>query len=186
MSRIMRFTTRHEFACTPEAFFSTAIYFHPAYHEGLYRELRFREVQVLERHEEGDRLREVRIKRPIRDLPGPVKRALGVEAVEYREEALYDRRALTYEFRVFPNVLPGKIRIAGGYRILPAAPGRCLREVDLEVEVRLFGVGAAVERHILEDLRLSYDTAAAYTRRWIAGLGPSVPVDSAPPGTTES
>ena len=65
-------------------------------------------------------------------------------------------------------MLPGKLHIEGCYRILPAPRGGCLREVDLVVEVSIFGIGGVVERHVAEDLRRSYDVAADYTHRWIA------------------
>lgn len=171
----MRFSTRHEFACTPETFFSEAVYFDPQYHDGLYRELRFRSWEVVEHREEDGRVHEVRIKKPERDLPAAVRKALGVEAIEYREEVSYDRRSLSYTFRVIPNVLPGKIRIEGCYHLFPAGEGRCVREVEMEIEVKVFGVGSLVERHLAEDLRHSYDVAAAFTRRWIAERLPQAP-----------
>jgi hypothetical protein len=164
----MEFTTRHEFDCAAATFFSEAVYFHPEYHERLHRELHFRAVEIVERQEDGDRLREVRIKRLEREFPAAMRRAMGVDHIEYREEAEYDRKKLAYDFKVIPNVAPDKIHIGGCYRILPAGPNRCIREVDMTVEVRVFGIGGMIERHLVDDLRRSYDDAAAFTRRWIA------------------
>lgn len=162
----MQFSTRHVFECPAEVFLSEALYFHPDYHPGLYRELDFASYELLEHHRSGERIHERRLKRPRRELPAVARKALGLQGIEFHEEADYDLRARSYHVRVIPNVLPDKIRIEGDFRIEAVDAQRCARTVEMIVEVRLLGIGRVVERGILDDLQRSYDRAAAYTRRF--------------------
>ena len=164
----MQFTTRHEFRCAPETFFSEQVYFHPDFHEGLYRELRFRSWEVESRTEPDGTIIEHRTKRPERDLPMVLRKALGVDHIEYSEDAIYQPATLRYEFKVRPNVMASKIRIQGCYHIEAAVPGRCVRIVEMEVEVKIPIFGRRVERYLAKELMQSYDVAADFTRRWIS------------------
>lgn len=163
----MRFSSRHEFVCPQALILSDQVYFHPDFHRQLYGELGFASWEVLEHTRSGDRLREVRLKRPRRELPATVRRALGVQQIEYREELDYDLAAHSYSVRVIPNMLPGKLLIGGTVRIDALGPERCVRSVDIDVQVRIFAIGGVVERHVVDDIRTSYAKADRFMERWL-------------------
>jgi hypothetical protein len=62
-----------------------------------------------------------------------------------------------------------KFSMGGKYSVTPLDGGaRCRREFKGEVKVTIPLIGGRVEKYMLDELRASYDTAAATTRRWIA------------------
>lgn len=155
----------HTFDVAPRAYGS--IYFDEAFSIELCEALHIgRELLLLERT--GSRVvRHVRCA-PVRDLPGPVAKLLQGQAFHYREEIDFDLNALRGTWRVVPGIFADKVDASGTLDFLDAGGDRVTRVVKGGVDLRLFGIGALVERFVVAEVVRSYEDAAKRTREILA------------------
>ncbi len=148
--------------------FYDKVFFDEAFSDALYKELKFRERELVVQEDRGDTIyREVR-QVPDRDLPGAVKKLLGAARLEYVEKSTTNKAQNRSEIEVVSSIKPDKIKVRGAFWVEPHGEGKCKRVFDVEVKVSIFGVGGLVEKLVLEDVRKSYDVAADFTNQWLA------------------
>ncbi|MFZ9888748.1 MAG: hypothetical protein ACO3JL_14710 [Myxococcota bacterium] len=80
---------------------------------------------------------------PERELPAPMKKALGSDRLEYEERLTYRWGSFEAHWETIPSVLPNKVESRG--RILfQGVPGGVLRVAEGELNVKVFGIGGVV------------------------------------------
>lgn len=167
----MRLVLRHPYGLAADRFWSE-MFFDPAYNRALYTEgLGFESIDVLEDVADatGRRTRRLRV-RPRLDMPAAVRRLVG-DAVSYVEAGTFDPAAGTFTTRILPSALSDRIRIETVMRCEPRGPDRCERVAEIDLAVRVLGVGRVFEKFLERTLRENYDKAAAFTERWLATQG---------------
>jgi Protein of unknown function (DUF2505) len=169
----MRFQISHQFdGIGPDAY--AALYFDESFSAALGRELRLgRELIRLDRSPTRV-VRHVRSE-PDREPDTPAGQALGQTRASYVEELDFDLRARRGTWRTVPNLIPERVRTEGTLEIV-AAPRGATRIVRGEVDVRLFGFGRLIEKHVVAEIEKSYAGAAAFTASWIAQSNTTVGV----------
>ena len=141
------------------------LYFDEPFNEALCKAVRL-ERELVSLEDDGRRIRRVVRVAPDRQLPKPVARALGGAKIAYTEHVDYARGSYEGTWRTDPSLLKEKIASSGrfGFR---EKDGGVERWVEGDVTVKIFGVGGMIEKLIVEDVRRSYDDAAAFTRSWL-------------------
>jgi Protein of unknown function (DUF2505) len=156
----------HVIQCTDDRFWT--VFFDLEYNKELFlRELRFESWKLVSLEDKGDRIeRVVDVVPKVGDLPGPLKK-LAEGGAGYRERDVFDKKAKRMSLNVEPSVLSGKLTISGTMRTEPVGDDQCRRIYDTSVVAKVFGIGGMIESRILQDVKASYDKAAAFTNRWV-------------------
>lgn len=124
------------------------------------------ERHLVRREEKGGKLeRLVRIA-PEREIPAPVAKVLGSGKLEYAEHITYELGKYRAHWRTEPAVLRDKIESQGTFVFEKTASG-VKRIVDGQISVKIFGLGAVIERFVVADVERSYDKASEFTQKWI-------------------
>src|SRR5206468_8927198 len=128
---------------------------------------RFESWKLVSLDDNGDRIeRVVDVVPRMGDLPGPLKKLVEGGA-GYRERDVFDKKAKRMTLKVEPSVLQGKLTISGVMHTEPVGDAQCRRIYETSIVAKVFGVGGMIESRILEDVKKSYDKAAAFTNRWV-------------------
>lgn len=158
----MDFRIAHRFPCSPEVYWKTT---HDPEYERLSRGDDV-DTDLLETREEGHVTVERRRVSPRKPLPPLMARGVGRDRLSYVQEVRFDNQAYSSVWKVISDVLPDKVRCGGTSRVV-AVPGGCERIMEGRIEVDVFMVGGAIEKHILGELQRGYDNAAAVLTRLI-------------------
>jgi len=162
---------RHTFNCDADTFWEH-VFGSSEFNTTLYREgLEFPEYEIIEdRKDDAGKLhRKVRTT-PKSDAPATVRKVIG-DSISYVEEGIWDPSVGRYRFSITTSKLADKVRIGGELWVEPKGEGKIERRCDMDVEVKIFGVGRVVEAFVAKSLRDSYGQAAVFTNRWIADKG---------------
>ncbi|MFT3926026.1 MAG: DUF2505 family protein [Myxococcales bacterium] len=154
---------------TPEVFWKH-LFFDADFNRDLYRELGFEayEVQALETLPDG-RVRRVLRAEPPLNAPSMIKSRLKGR-VFYTEEGIYDPVRGVWEFANESSVASDSTRVSGSIRAEPHPEGM-LHVVELDIEVKAFGLGAVVERVIEKNTRDSYRVSTEFVNRYARERG---------------
>jgi len=76
--------------------------------------------------------------------------------------------ALESDYRISPA---DKLSIKVDIWTVADGDTRCKRKVRAEANVKIFGVGGAIEKRLLSDLERSYQKSADFTNRFVAEKG---------------
>ena len=167
----MRYTIRHTFN-TDEATFWDKIFFDPAYNETLFKQyLKFPVYQVLEltKNPDGSVKRRVECAPPV-EIPAVAKKIVG-DSTSYVEEGRFDPKTRRFSVEVFPKMGGDKIKTKVTMWAEPRGDKKIERLVEVDNEVKVFGVGKLLEAFIEKQTRANYDQSAAFTNQWIAEKG---------------
>lgn len=167
----MRYTIRHTFNTDIDTFWDK-IFFDPEYNDALFKQhLGFTEYEVLEldRKEDGSVTRRVRAV-PKAEVPKAVKKVIG-DSVGYTEVGRFDPRTRRFHVEVIPNAAADKIKTKLSMWVEPRGDKHVERFVEVENEVKIFGVGKVVEGVIEKQTRDNYGRAADFTNQWIKDKG---------------
>ena len=167
----MRYTIKHIFNTDVDTFWDK-IFFDPEYNETLFKQhLGFVVYEVLEldKKEDGSISRRVRGV-PRVEIPAAVKKVLG-DSAGYTENGRFDPSSKRFSIEVIPNTAADKIKTRLTMWVEPRGDKRIERFVDVESEVKIFGVGKMIEGVIEKQTRDNYGRAAEFTNRWIADKG---------------
>lgn len=117
---------------------------------------------------DGEKIMErvVEVEPYVADLPPAIKKVIG-DNIRYREEGKLDKEKRRYSVEVVPARMADKIFVKGQQTSQALGPDSCKRIFELEVTVKIFGVGGMVEKRIIADLQRSYDLSAKFTNRYI-------------------
>ena len=164
-------TLRHELACSVQDYWDKCV-FDNDFNQKLYVEkLHFHSfvgtpsVETAER-----RTKKCTMEPPLTGIPGPVKKAIG-DALKYSEDGYLDKKTGRYTSTIVPSTFADKTHVEAELWCEPSPSGnanKCVRQVRVKVEVKVFMLGSMVEEKIMKDLRSSYDAEAAFVREWVA------------------
>ena len=159
---------RHPLQCTEETYWTHCI-FQEEYNRQLYLEqLRFPAYETLERKEDAEFLfQRVRITPLLPPLPGPVKKLIG-EHLNYVEEGTFNKAKKQYSFTIIPSVLAQKLSFSGLLYCISEGEKKCVRTIEIDVNVQLFGIGRLIEELLLQELRKSYDISQRFTDAYVS------------------
>jgi hypothetical protein len=167
----MKFTVRHIFNTDIDTYWSK-IFFDREYNQRLFVDaLSFPVYEVLELTEEpnGVRRRKVRTE-PKADAPAVVTKLIG-DSIGYVEEGVFDPAARRWAYKVTTSKLSDKIQIAGSFWVEPRGEHKIERICEIDCNVKIFGVGGAIEGFIEKSTRDTYEKATAFTNKYIAEKG---------------
>lgn len=164
----MKFIVRNTFECSVDTYWRS-IFFEPEYNERLYREaLGFKGFELVTlTGEHGANRHRVLKTEPAADAPAVVRKLIG-DSLTYTETGDWDAQTRVWTYEIATNKLADKVRIGGVLYAEPKGENRCERVAEIEIEVKLFGVGGAVEKFIEKTTRDSYVKATAFTNAFIA------------------
>lgn len=163
----------HTFACSEDTFWDK-VFFDEEYNRRMYLEaLRFPYWRELSSEDRGDHvLRVVEVEPSLGDLPAALQKVVG-EGLRYKEEGRFDKASRHYGIRIVPSRLADKIQVDGELFTQSAGEGQVKRIFTCAVSVKIFGVGAMLEKRLVSDLKRSYDIGAQFTVDFLKekGLG---------------
>lgn len=166
-----RFTLRNTFD-TDEGTYWSKLFFDGEYNRRLYLEgLGFQSFELLEvgGDPDGVRTRRIRVV-PKTDAPSVVKKLIG-DGLSYVEDGTFDTKTRTWTFRTKTSSLADKIAISGKIWVEPRGEKKIERFCETEIDVRIFGVGGAVEGFVEKTTRESYAKTEVFTNRFIREKG---------------
>jgi hypothetical protein len=103
-------------------------------------------------------------------IPEYGRRFITDEMLVWTEHSRFDRAAWRIDYRIEPN-LPAKWRdrfVSDGRFTFHEEPGRVLRRIEGEVQVRVAVFGARIERMLVDELNESFRAEAAILSAWLA------------------
>jgi hypothetical protein len=163
-----KFSVRHRFDISQETFWERC-FLDESFNDRLFREgLGFREYELIEARQDGERLhRRVRTT-PKADAPKVVQKLLGGE-FSYLEQGVFDGEK--YTFDVIPSVMADRIKIRGEIRTESKGEEAMERVCSMQISIKIFGVGRVVEAFVDETTRANYEKGAQFIRSYISEQG---------------
>lgn len=122
--------------------------------------------EVVELHSDDTLYKRILKVGPDRQLPKPMAMVLKTDRLFYREHLDYEWGSHRGQWKTIPMVLANKVVSEGQFSFAKEGNG-VVRVVEGEIAVKILGVGGVIEKHILEDVKRSYEDAAEFTRSWI-------------------
>lgn len=142
------------------------LYFDEDFNQAMCKRVNLsRTVVKLERDDE--KLERVLRIGPDRELPGPVKKVLKADRLEYEEHITYRWGSYEAHWETIPSVLASKVDARGRVLFQEAPGGGVLRVAEGDIQVKLLGVGGMVEKLVVADVEKSFKDAADFTQKWI-------------------
>jgi hypothetical protein len=163
-------TFKHIFNTDVDTYWSK-IFFDREYNNKLFHEILKFEYELLELTEEpsGVRRRKVRIE-PKTDAPAMIKKLVG-DSIGYVEEGTFDPKAKKWNYKISTTKLTDKISISGTFWVEPRGEKRVERICEVDLNVKVFGVGGTIEEFIAKTTGDSYEKAWQFTNQYIASKG---------------
>jgi hypothetical protein len=97
-----------------------------------------------------------------------VRGVLGAEEIAYDE--IHEKRLDDFElfWRIESPMIKEKVQGSGTVRLMPMDGGRCLRTIEGEIHVRVFGVGGTMEKFIAREIQEASRNLAGLVVKWKA------------------
>ena len=163
----MRYTIKHTLNTDIDTFWNK-IFFDPDYNQKLFKErLKFKvyDVLALEHKPDGSVYRKTECAPPI-EMPSMAKKVIG-DSTGYIETGHYDPKTRRFNTDVQPKMGGDKIQMRVSIWAEPRGDKQIERFVDVDSNVKIFGIGRMLEGLIESNTRESYDIAAEFTNKWI-------------------
>ncbi|MSP24185.1 MAG: DUF2505 domain-containing protein [Myxococcales bacterium] len=161
-----KLTLRHELNCSVDNFWR--VFFDKDFNTSLFtKELRFPAYSILDQTEKptGEITRRVS-GQPKMNAPAAVQKLLG-DSFRYDEEGRLDPVTRIWRFTMKPSTLADKLRTEGTVRCEPLGEGKCRRIAEIEIEVKIFGLGGMMESFTENEMKAGWDASAAFMNRWL-------------------
>ncbi len=100
------------------------------------------------------------------ELPGPAKRVFP-DGLGYGEVGRFDPHQKRWSYTLTPRVLADKASCKGVMWAEPRGSARVERIAEIEVAVKILGLGSVMEAFIERVTRDSYQKSAEFTHQWI-------------------
>jgi len=134
------------------------------YHRALYVEGLGFDYELSEYdHETG--IRESKMT-PHIEAPKAITKIFG-ESLAVREIGEVDVEGNKYSFEVIPSKLSNKINIHGTQRMISKGDNRCIRSVEMNIEVSILGVSSIIESFVESSTRKNYEKSSQFTEQYI-------------------
>lgn len=85
------------------------------------------------------------------DAPGAIRKVFG-ETTTVEETSIWTVGTDTIKVSYKPDKMPNKITMQGEFRVTPHGDGSCKVIMDLEITVKIFGIGGMMEKLIAKEL----------------------------------
>ena len=145
---------------------SWRIFFDDAFERALYDEkLRFPKYELVENRDQGETVRRKIRVTPRLDAPAAVLKLLG-STFGYVEDGTFEKKERVWRSRIITNVIPDRLGASFVVRAEPTGEGRCRRTIDLDLDVKIFGIGGLVEAAFEKNLRDGWRDSAAFMIEW--------------------
>lgn len=166
----VKFTIRDVFDTDVDTYWDQ-VFFAEDYNSRLYREgLGFKGFELLElTGEPGQRRTRKMRTEPAADAPAVVRKLIG-DSLTYTETGSWDPATKVWSYRIETSKLSDKIRIGGRLWAEPRGD-KMERVAEIEIEVKILGVGGTIEKFIEKTTRESYVKATSFTNRWLREKG---------------
>jgi uncharacterized protein (TIRG00374 family) len=166
----MKATYKHTFNTDIDTYWNQ-IFFNPEYNEKLFREVLKFNYELLELTGEpgGPRRRRVRIE-PKTEAPAVIKKLIG-DSIGYLEEGSFDPAAKKWSYKITTSKMTDKISISGLFWAEPRGEKKIERICEVDLNVKVFGVGGTIEEFIAKTTGDSYEKAWQFTNQYIASKG---------------
>ncbi len=162
----MKFRIEHEFQGISLPDYEK-LYFDEPFNVALCEEVNL-DRELLSFEHRGERLeREVKVSPRGRQIPKPIAKFLGGARIEYVEKLAYAFGSGQGTWQSISSLMTEKIDSRGTFAF-QEIPGGVKRIVEGEIRVKVFGIGGTIESYIVDDVKKSYEDAAAFTRKWLA------------------
>lgn len=159
---------QHVYECDEDRFWSEIIFGTDFNRELFIDHLQFKQWEVASFEESDTEIRrEVHVQPVTGELPAMLKKVVG-DNLGYTEHGVFDKKTKRYTIRIVPNRLGDKLHINAVITVASRGEGRCERTLDLDVQAKIFGVGAMVEKRIIADTRDSYDKSYSFSKSYLA------------------
>ena len=167
----MKFTVRNTFNTSVDNYWNE-LFFEPEYNERLYKEgLNFKGFEMIElTGEKGGPRKRVMLTEPAADAPKVVRKLIG-DSLTYTETGTWSPETRIWTYNIVTSKLTDKVKIGGILWAEPKGDNQCERVAEIEISVKVFGVGGAVEKFIEKTTRDSYVKASKFTNDFIAEKG---------------
>ena len=165
---MIEYEIRDPFATTPDKYWD--MFFSDAYNAALWKHLDIeREVLEFERKGEGpdETIRRVQRLTPKRDVPSALRK-LVKDAIQYEERNTWRRGDNLMHVVTIPNFFADKFTTKGTYQLRALGDGKLERIWKASCECRVALVGGKVEKHVVEEVKRSYQATTIFTRKYIA------------------
>jgi len=157
------FAYTHEFATDADRYWE--VFFDEDYNRALCDRLGIAQRTVLHRCEDESTIRYEQKLIPRRTLP--LVRRLVRGDLGFVERATFYKTRSYMDVTIEPTLFAERTDVRATYRVETIAPGRVQRTYEGDVHVDLPLFARTVEAALLEDVRRSFDIAAAVTREWL-------------------
>jgi len=162
----VKLKTEHLLDVAADEFFDK-VFYNDEFNDSLFEQLDFKERSVLSQDDRGDTIvRSVR-QVPERELPKAILKVMGAARLEYTENTTYHKDSGVVDIDIVSSIKPDKVKISGKLWVEPAGDGQCKRMFELDVNVKIFGVGGVLEKQIVDETRQSYDKSAELTQQYL-------------------
>lgn len=164
----MRYTIKHTLNTDVDTFWDK-IFFDPEYNEALFKKrLKFKayDVLALEKRPDGSVRRHIDCA-PAMEIPAIARKFFG-DTVGYTEDGVLDPKTRKFVTEVKPKMGADKVQMRVSLWVEPRGDKKIERIVEIDSNVKIFGIGKVVEGLIEKQTRDSYDIAATFTNQWIA------------------
>jgi hypothetical protein len=165
------FEARHIFDTDVDTYWSK-VFFEDEFQQRLYMEgLKFKQYELLSKKTEPDGtiLRSVRTE-PSSDAPAVVKKIIG-DSIAYVENGTFDAKTKRWKYEIVTSKMADKVKIGGDFWVEAKGAKKIERIVKVNITVKVFAVGGAIESFIEKTTRESFDKAAAFTNAYIHEKG---------------
>ncbi|NOU29340.1 MAG: DUF2505 family protein [Polyangiaceae bacterium] len=155
----------HEIECSLDAFWSG--FFDPALNAKLFLEgLGFRDYKTVSQKETDDKIVRTTAVEPTLSLPPALSKLLG-SSFRYSEEGTFDKATKVWRWKLVPSAMADKIRVEGVLRATELGPEKVRRDIELQIEAKVFMVGGLIEETFQKQLSQGWTKGADIQNQWL-------------------
>lgn len=167
----MKFTIRNVFETDVDTFWNR-VFFDDEYNRRLYMDaLAFKRFEVLSQTGgPGETRTRTMVTEPKTEAPAVVQKLVG-GSFSYTEQGSWDPRTKVWTYAITTSKLSDKVKVGGRYWCELLGDKRLERVCEIELEVKVFGVGGVIEQFMEKTTRESYEDTTRFTNAFIREKG---------------
>jgi hypothetical protein len=167
----LKFTIRNVFETDVDTFWNR-VFFDDEYNRRLYMDaLAFKRFEVLSQTGgPGETRTRTMVTEPKTEAPAVVQKLVG-GSFSYTEQGSWDPRTKIWTYAITTSKLSDKVKVGGRYWCEPLGDKRLERVCEIELEVKVFGVGGVIEQFMEKTTRESYEDTTRFTNAFIREKG---------------
>ena len=165
------FASRHIFETDVDTYWEK-VFFSDEFQQRLYMEgLKFKHYELLSKKTEADGtiVKSIRTE-PSSEAPAVVKKLIG-DSIAYVENGRWDPQTKKWKYEIVTSKMADKVKIGGDFWVEARGDKKIERVVKVDITVKVFAVGGAIESFIEKTTRESFEKAATFTNAFIREKG---------------